>query len=670
MRGCELVPRRRPGSSNNRGTGPRPSPGDAIHKAWIVLAIAAGLAVPASAGGDEALIAVKKAEAALARSHPREARAALIDAIREDPSFGPAHLLQARVYLQLGDGVAAEAELSRARDAGIAAARTHHLMAHALLLQNQPDRALREADPATVPGAFAAYAARIRGRSLLLLGDNAGAARAFATALRAAPRDAGLWVDLGRFRFAIGESAGALQAADRAVALAPRSPEALLFRGELTRTQYGLRAALPWFERALSIDPLNVPAMLAKAATLGEMGEARATLALTRAVIALDEHNPNAFYLQAVLAARAGKFGLARTLIQRTGNALDQMPAMMLLAGAVEYRLGNMEQAIDRLSRLIAIQPDNMKARRLLGGAQWRAGDVRATIETLQPLGELPEADSYALTLIGRGYERLGDRLTAARYLDRAAQPGWALPPPAGDPHLSEALQRTVAANPANIAAQIDLVRAYVRNGRNEEALNQALALERANPGAAGAHVLVGDVLASLRRFGEAAAAYRQAANMGFTEPVALRLIEALRDAGQNREAAEALSLFLGQNPRNVAGQLLAADFMMSAGEFARAARLLEGLRQRLGDDDAALLNNLAWAWFRTGRTEPAVALAAKAFALAPANPAVAHSYGWLLLQTRRNPARALSLLEQAAAQAPDNPDVRRHLALAGAQRL
>lgn len=634
----------------------------------LLLLLGIGLAAPAAADRDEALLSLKKAEAALARSRPREARVELLNAIREDPSFGAPHLLQAKVYLDLADGVAAEAELWRARDAGIVLARTHHLMAHALLLQNQPDRALREADPTRVPREFVSYAARIRGRSLLQLGDNGGAAREFGIALQLAPRDPALWVDLGRFRLVTGDSAGALQAADEAVALAPRSPEALLFRGELTRTQYGLRAALPWFDRALAIDPLNVPAMLAKAATLGELGQARTTLALTRAVIALDEHNPTAFYLQAVLAARAGKATLARAQIQRTGGSLDQMPAMMLLAGAVEYRLGNMEQAIERLSRLIAIQPDNMKARRLLGAAQWRAGDVRATIETLQPLGELHDADSYALTLIGRGYERLGDRLTAARYLDRASQPGWALPPPAGDSHLSEALQRTVAADPANVAAQIDLVRAYVRNGRNEEALGQALALERANPGAAGAHVLAGDVLVSLRRFGEAAAAYREAANMGFTEPVAMRLIEALRDAGQTREAAEALSLFLGQNPRNVAGQLLAADFMMSAGQFARAAKLLEGLRRRLGDSDVALLNNLAWAWFKTDRTEAAVALAAKAFMLAPGNPAVAHTYGWLLLQTRRNPARALCLLEQAAAQAPDNPDVRRHLALARAR--
>lgn len=635
--------------------------------AAVGVAAGIGLAAPVLASRSDSIDHVRKAEAALARGRPRNARIELMNAIQEDSSYAAAHLLQAKVHLELGDGIAAEAELGRAREAGIPVQRIRHLMAHALLLQNEPERALAEADPAGMAPAFAAYAARVRGRALVALGKSGGAAREFGLAMRIAPRDSDLWADIGRFRLTTGESAGAVEAADRAVALDPRNPDALLLKGELARTQYGLAAALPWFERVLAIDPHHVPALLAKAGTLGEMGRMRAMLAATRLALSIEDRNPTAFYLQAVLAARAGKFALARSIMQRTGGALDGQPATMLLMGAVEYQLGNIGQAIERLARLVALQPGNIKARRILGAAWWRAGDPRGAIETLRPIADLPGADSYTLTLIGRAYERQGDRRRAADYLDRAAMPSPGATPQAGDPREIVVLQRGVAIDPAAAGPRIALIRALMRGGRNEEALGHATALQRANPGAPAAHVLAGDALAALGRFGAAAEAYRLAANISFTEPVAIRLVEGLRRAGQGAAASRALSLFLGQNPRNVAGQLLAADFMMEAGQFRRAAALLEGLRRRLGDRDAALLNNLAWAYFRTGRKAEALALAEKAYALTPANPAVSDSYGWLLLQTGGDHDRALRLLEQAAARAPHDAEVRSHLAQARA---
>src|SRR3546814_1845387 len=67
-----------------------------------------------------------------------------MNAIKADPNNGGARIMQAQVYLALGDGVAAAAEIERARALGISAEDSRHLMAHALLLQNEPKRALAE----------------------------------------------------------------------------------------------------------------------------------------------------------------------------------------------------------------------------------------------------------------------------------------------------------------------------------------------------------------------------------------------------------------------------------------------------------------------------------------------------------------------------------------------
>ena len=623
----------------------------------------AGIAIPAVAGKDDVAAQLHTAEASLARGRPREARSVLIETIRDHPENATAHLLQGRVYLLLGDGVAAEAEVERARQGGVRPERTRHLLAEAYLLQGDADRALAELNLRPVAAPFAAEVARVRGRALAAAGDTAGAAGAFGEALKLAPRSAALWVDIGRFRLGTGEALGAIVAADRAVALDGHNGAALLFKGELVRSQYGLVAALPWFDRALAADPQSVPALLAKAATLGDIGRTQAMLAETRAVIALEPLNATAFYLQAVMAARAGNFVLARSLMQRTGGVLDDQPSAMLLSGAIEYRLGNNEQAIERLDKLVTLQPGNVKARRLLGAARWRTGDARSTIEVLQPL--VPQADSYALILMARAYETLGDRGKAAAYLDRAAMPvpgGGSTP---ADPDALATLRRNATIDPAAAAPRVALIRALLEANQLAEALTEAQALAQANPGAPAAHMLAGDALLAAGRPGDAAEAYRRAANIAFTEPVAMRLVDALRQAGRADAASRVLALFLAQNPRNVAARLVAADFMMGAGAFDRAIPVLEGLRARLGERDAALLNNLAWAYFRGGRAKDAIAVAARAHALAPANPAVADSYGWMLFASRSDRTRGTDLIEQAAAQAPGVAMVRWHLAQA-----
>lgn len=611
---------------------------------------------------------LKRADAALARGEPHVARVELLNAIKADPTNGAAHLRQGFVYVRLGDGAAAEAEIARARTTGIAAGATRHLMAEALLQQGDARRALDEASAVDVAPAHAAYAARMRGRANAQIGDAVAAREAFAEATQLSSEDPDGWSDTGRFRATTGDALGAITAADRAVALAPGNLDAVVLRGELTRTQYGLAAALPWFERALKIDPENVAAMLEKAATLGDMGRTRDMLATTRAVLAIDPGNPVAFYLQAVLASRARNFALARVLIRHIGGMMDQVPAAMLLSAIIDMQSGNNEQAIDRLGRLVAMQPDNLKARRVLAAAQFRAGDHSGVAGTLRRTADRPNADAYVLTLTGRALEQLGDRAAASAYLDRAAMP---LPSAdaggggaAGIAEIAD-LRRALAVDAGNRDARSALARALLQSGESEGGFAEAETVLRAQPADPAGLTLMGDAYAARHAYAQAAEAYRRAANISFTEPVALRLIDALRRAGNGPAAYQALAIFLGQNPQNVAGRLLAADLAMASGQWPRAVEILEGLRRRLGDRDAALLNNLAWSYHRDGRNAQALPLAAAAYALAPANPAAANTYGWLLVATRSGPARGLTLLEQAAAQAPGNVGVRWHLAQA-----
>jgi tetratricopeptide (TPR) repeat protein len=588
---------------------------------------------------------------ALAAGQPRIARIELLNAVAAAPNSPTVRLALARAYLLLGDGDGAQGEIARARALGAPAARTRHLMAHALLLQGQPERAVAEAQQA--PPAFAAYAARIRGLASMAAGDEGAAAAAFGQAIAAGPRDSRVWVDVARFRRSTGELAGAIAAADRAVALDPRNAAAIGVRGELTRSQYGLAASLSWFDRALEVDPDNVAARLERAATLLDLGRTADMLADTRQVLAASPANARAYFLQAVLAARARKFDLAKGLYQRTAGAFEGDPAGMLLGSAIDLETGHPEIASERLARLVALQPDNIKARRLLATAQWRQGDARAAADTLRPLADRPDADAYTLTLIAEALARSGDGRSASAYRARAAVPqrrseAALLAAPVDDERLA-ALRSDADGRAGDAAPQVQLIRALLGRGLGAEALDRARRLEADNPGAPDAHVLAGDAFGITGDYAGAAEAYRKAANLAFTEPVALRLIEALRNAGDARGAAQVLSLYLAQNPQSVPAQLLAANALLQAKRWDGAIALYERLRARIGDRDATLLNNLAWAYAEEGDYERGLPLAHKAWSLDPRNPATADTFGWLLFKSGRDRTRGLALLQRAA---------------------
>ena len=569
---------------------------------------------------------------------------------------------KAIVDLGKNNGLAAEQELWTARQAGASEADTHHLMAHAFLLQGNAVRALQEADASQVPAPFGNYAARVRIKSYLLM-NNLSAARAeLDAALAHTPSDAALWADMSRLRAKDGDLAGAIIAAQKATTLDPKNVDALLLSATLARDQSGLRAAVPWFDRVLAVDPKNVPALLELAATQGDSGEAVAMLATTRRVLAVDLNNAQAFYLQAVVAARANHPDLARTLLYRASPALDQLPGVMLVRGIIELQSGNVEQAITQLRLLLTAQPSNMRVRRLLGGVYAQAGDDYSVIDTLLPLATRPDADSYTLTTIARAYENLDERVEAATYLDRAAIPAPGASTPFEPDSPLSLLARNDSESPNNAEDAIPFMQGLILSGNLEDALGKAQNLAALNPGVPVAHVLVGDAQMALNHFPQAAVAYRQAAAINLTEPTVMRLINALQRSGDARRAGAVLAHFLAQNPTNLSALNLAANQDIAMGNWRSAIERLEQLRTRTGNNDANLLNSLAWCWLNAGEPERAIPFARAAYALQLGNPAIANTYGWIIFQIGLNRPSGLALLEKAASIAPNTPALRLQL--------
>jgi cellulose synthase operon protein C len=628
----------------------------------IAIALSAFLiATPAAADRSGAEAALAQGVEALNSGNPRAARVNLLNAIKADPNWAQAHAVQGEVYLRLNDTGSALTEFNRALQLGVKPEAINHLVAQVWLKNGDPQRALVEASANRVDPRFAAAAARVRAQALAALGDIMGAGREFENSAAMDPNVPELWTDIARYRYQNGNIVGAQQAGARAAELNPRNTDALLLMADLVRGQYGPLAALPWYERTIEVDPDNMAALRELAATQGDVGRTIAMLATTRKMLTLDPTNADAFYLQAVLAARSGDYDLARSLFYRTGEKLREVPAAMLLGATLALESGNEEQAIAQLAHLLERQPNNVQAKRLLGAAYVRLGDPQSAIDALRAMAAAPGADSYTLAMLGRAYEAQDDRATAATYLDRAASPVLGEPAPFGMSEDFAILTREASSKDATVA--VPRISQMLANGQTAAALAQAEVLRNANQGTPAAHMLVGDTLIAMNRPADAIGPFQRAADIHFSEPIAMRMIDAHKRAGDEAGALRVLDIFLQQNPRSVPALLLASEHFVAAGQWDPAEIVLTGLRARLGNASGAVLDNLGWVWFNKGSTEKALEAAAAAYALSPSNPAYTGNYGWLLFKTGKDKKAAQMLLRKAVAIVPQHPAMRYQLA-------
>ena len=629
----------------------------------VILGGAAGThLVLHAAQDDDARAAYADAQGYLKQNDLRAARIALMNAVSADPQWTDALLAQAQVSLDLFDPLTAQSALERAVAAGLPQARVQHLLGQALWMQGNFDRAEVVLSSPDIPDENRAYASRIMGRVQMDKGDLAASQLAFDEAIRMSPKDSMIWTDLARLRFVAADQKGAIDAVDHALAIDPGNVRALEFRGRLVRSQFGLIAALPWFERGLQIDGNDVPLLEEYAVTLGEAGRNTDMLKLARKVISLDGRNPRAFYMMAVIAARAGNYDLAKRILPRAGVPFTNLPGPMLLDAICEYELGNFNRSVDLLQRLLAMQPRNLMVRKLLAQAMSRAGNSLDALDVIRPIAERADADSYSLMLAARSFEASDQAGRAASALDDAMRVDIRSALPLFDSVSLAGAADEARRAPDNAKVIVPYIRALMAVGDLNIALTEALRLQAGNQGVADAHILVGDVEIARGQLLAAIAAYQKARAISFTEPVMLRLVDALDRSGDSIGAGETLAAYLAFNPTSLAASRLAGYRALDSGHWKNAIALLERVRRRVGHNDSILLANLARALSGAGNHDAAIREAATAYRIAPANPVVTHVYGQVLLKSRKRPKAAAELLQKAMILMPENIKVQREL--------
>ena len=538
-------------------------------------------------------------------------------------------IAKARDAIARGDGLGAELHLKSALGAGATREDVAARMGEAFVYQGKRDKAREWLEPGRFVPADAAHGFHLLGLLEHGEGKLPAATRAYDRAIALAPKSVSLWVNVGYLRYASGEHIKAIEAADLALSLDPNNVRALEFRGLILRDQYGLNAALPWLEAALVQAPADRSVLGEYAATLGDLGRARDMLAASRKLLTRDTRNARGLLLQAQLAARAGDNSLARSLLNKTGDQLKNLPAKMLLSGILELRSHNNLLAIEALEPLVRIQPGNVQAQELLANAYYASGDAKTVVRRFSGLAARSDASPYLMTLVARAHEVLDERAQAVPLLERATRSG----------------DRPFAAVPEN--QPVGSLLAARNFGAAEAAAERMRAV---SPGSADAQVLAGDVQLLLGRGAAAAERYRLASRVRMPESLLQRLVVAMVMSGQQREASILAESYLLQTPSSPVAVRLAASLAAGQGDWERAQQLLEYLRRNGGVRDVRLLADLSQAQLKGGDAGEAETTAREAYRLQPSSPLAARAWANCLEALKQRPEDARALRDKAKA--------------------
>ncbi|MEO1766476.1 XrtA/PEP-CTERM system TPR-repeat protein PrsT [Thiobacter aerophilum] len=352
-----------------------------------------------------------------------DSKAAVIElknVLQKAPAHREARLLLGRIYVEQGDGVAAEKELRRALELGAQQEAVLPWLGRALLLEREYQKVLEEI-PAAPKGSQAAVLFALRGEAYAALEDMVEARRAFEAARALMPGLPEANRGLAALLLAQGKAEQALQLADESIRDAGDKAEPWVLKGDLMRARGQNREAALAYEEAIRRNPKHLGAHLALALVrMGEKDFAGAKRYIDQAR-SLEPRAVPVRLAQAQLWLLEQRFDKARDELQEVLKVAPNNGLAILMMGAAQLGLNNLSQAQTYLSAFVAAIPAHAYARRLLAITYLRQRQPDKALKLVEPL-LAKDPDPAVLALVGEAHLQRKDYVQAADYLEKAAQ--------------------------------------------------------------------------------------------------------------------------------------------------------------------------------------------------------------------------------------------------------
>lgn len=567
----------------------------------------------------------------------------LKNALQQNSANLSARILIGRAYLQLGDPFSAEKELRHARVEGADEELLIVPLASAMFALKRYREVLDELSVNNRSEEVEAGLRVVRGQCFLALGELTKAESEFRQSEELRPDAAMPTIGLARVSSRRGNMLAAKKRIERALEKDPENFFAWFINGTLARRLGDIRAALYSFDKSLALNADHAPARLSRARLLVETGridEAAEDLKILKEIL---PDNPFTAYIEAFVSRHRGDkegylYALDKSNSLLRGMDRDELlgePSQLLLAGVVNYALGNYNDAHNYLREHIARDQFNAGSRALLGRILLRRGAVNDALTMLRTAVDLAPSDPELQRLVGLALMRLGQHYLASEAFEKAIElaPGKAklrtnlalnLLHRGKSEEAVETLEEALASADDIVEPAMMLGLINLRNGKYDEALNalnMVVARDPDNP-------LVYNLLSSVywgkgeretaRRNLERAiqldpdyvSAHRNLARMDLREGNVAAAKERFRsmvtmpgagvgplidlanieeDAGNLREAVSLLTKAQNEAPDKADAQIKLVSLLARMGDGDAAVRAARKLDNKVADDPAVL---------------------------------------------------------------------------------
>jgi putative PEP-CTERM system TPR-repeat lipoprotein len=611
---------------------------------------------------------------ALRTNKPAEAQEHIAEVVRLAPDFLPGRLLSGTIHIQMKRYVQAQEDLSVVLSRAPGQPLARRLLAMSQLALGDSGDALTTLQPLLDSPTVDSAALSLAGRISAAGGEFDRAAEYYAKVVAAQPDDAGARTRLGLTRLMGGDADRAfadLEAAsdldpdagqaDVALILAhlrrgelgeamaaqqqyekkqPDSPQPYTLKGGILLAKKDLAGARAALEKALEIKPDYLSAVVNLARMDIAEGQPQAARDRVEKIVKANPKNIDAHLLLAqVIGQTGGKPDDVRVALERAASANPAAVAPKLALVRHYLAVKDAKKGLAAAQELAAARPADPQAIEMLARAQVANEDLRQAVASLNKLvALLPQAPAPLVELAD--VQRLAkDRLGA-----------------------EQSLRKALALKPELLDAQRRLVVLYLEDKRTDDALAVSRAVQRQRPKAAAGHVLEGDIHAHGGNWTQAVSAFRKALDREPTPQTAVTLHMAQLKAGTTGDAEKTAADWLRAQPKDVLFRNYLAERALAERRYDDAEKLYQKIAD-LSPNNVQALNNLAWVAGKNGSPK-AIAIAEKALALAPRNPAVLDTLGMLQVEQGRR-EEGLENLRKAVGLAPDADALRLNLARA-----
>jgi putative PEP-CTERM system TPR-repeat lipoprotein len=572
---------------------------------------------------------------------------------------------QAQTYLTRY--VASQANLPNAN-----VARAHVLLGALALNQGNPDRAVVLLDEALKLSPQNGDAIALLGQAYLTKGETDRALTLLDQAVKEQPNNADLRTRLALSRFGAGETGTALsqladvlksdggdrvagpaliiaalrasdteQAASTAEALLKQNPDNTLYK-ELLATvrvaQNDLPAAEMLFTEILN-SRQNVPATRRNLARVYVLMD-RLSDAKRVFQEAIDQNPKDVESLRGLASAYAGEGDIdnAVALLGRARQAEPNDPGPLLQLATLYQGQKKWPEAIREGRTLITEFSTNSEAWGTLGRIYLGSADVASAVTTYRDAVRAnPESSALHAAYAGA--------LAVSKNFDGAV----------------EAMRRAASLEPRNDDLKRAIVNLSYEGKGPVAALAAARTIARTNLDSPIGDLLVAELMVRDGQAAEAISLLERTYEKKTTLPVLLNLTELYERNGAHNRAIAELEKWTKVRPSDIDPRLKLAQIHTQARNYRAATEQFEWLvKQR--PTDPVMLNNLAWAYGRTGDPR-ARATAENAYRRAPGLPMISDTLGWILT-AQDNAEEAMKYLQTALREIPGDPDVQFHYAL------